>query len=68
MSLEEAQAAYAEALEHLKDGSWQSVIGAQQAAINLQNAEHSAEKADERPAPQGHVCPSGWCPVCQSTL
>lgn len=32
---------------------------------------HASEqplKATERPAPQGHVCPSGWCPVCQSTL
>lgn len=48
MTLEQAQAAYAEALEQMKDGTLMSAIGAQQAAIALQNAEaeHSPTKAE----------------------
>ena len=42
MTAEEAQANYAEALEQARDGSFISAIGAQQAAIELQNAECSA--------------------------
>jgi hypothetical protein len=39
MDLEQAQAVYAEALEQMKDGTLISAMGAQQAAIDLQNAE-----------------------------
>ncbi len=41
-ALKEAQAAYAEALQQLQaDRSFMTVIAAQQAAIDLQNAEHA---------------------------
>jgi len=43
MTLEEAQAHYAEALEQMKDGTLISAMGAQQAAIDLQNAEQSSD-------------------------
>ena len=46
MTLEDARAIYAEALEQTKDGTFVSAMGAQQAAILLQNAE-----AEQDPTP-----------------
>lgn len=49
MTLEDARAAYAEALEHMNDGSFTSACAAQAAAIDLQNAEHSYVNENLKP-------------------